>query len=226
MSKLPVRQQNALAAFAFPQRTLDEEMQSLIARYGSDLVRDSTKRLTKKRKGRKQELDWVKLKDVLQADAIDYLDGKNPFEQRTNYSIANEFADRNPGHNSTATHRRIMRKLSQRRQFYFMIRAWEHCEENRPFGDYFRVVEEFSAVDPKWSANLLKWSDFRRGQLMRYRDTIGEPVSSMTLADISLALSQLSIINAAPMKVTSRGLLAALASPVPISSSSVENDGK
>ena len=119
---------NALLGNAFQPPTLDQELRSLISRFGSDAVRDGAKRLTKKRKGRKQERDWAELSDTILQDSQDYLDGKNPFKERSNYSIAVEFAKRNPGHNSVATQRRIMRKLSERRHIYFLLRAWEFSE--------------------------------------------------------------------------------------------------
>lgn len=215
MNELRPTNSNALMVTkpdTLPARSLHEELRLLISRFGADAVRSAVSKLTKKSSGRNEERDWQKLQDVLDQDATDYLDGKDPFKERSNYAISKAFADKNPGHSQAATHRRIMRKLQMKRRLYFMIQAWQFCLRDRPFGDYFRVVSDFATFDPKWGASMLKWSDNERGQLQRYRETIGEPDPAMTLPDIALELNKHTMLIASQQQSRPQGMFGSLPS--------------
>lgn len=182
-----VKQPNATLADLYlgtTQKKLEDELQSLISRHGAKAVRDAVLQLTKGKKGRKPEPDWKELQPYLQQDAIDWLNGVDPFSSRTNYSIACEFSEARPGHNRASTQRRIMRKLATRRKVTCLLRAWSISEDERPYADYFRVCEEVASIDEWWGERIFRWSDMQRGALQRFREKHGEPDPSMTIKQI------------------------------------------
>lgn len=216
MSLFGKRQPNALAAYAFPQTTVDEELRNLINRFGADVVRETSVRLTKKKRGRKQERDWQVIgPKFIRQDATDWLDGRDPFELRSNYSIAVEFAKENPGHNPQATHRRIMGKLAKKRRMFFMLSAIEICRHERPYLDYFRAFAAFPFSSAIAIGQSLQLEHNRYvGAVQNYREKIGEPDSSLTLFDIEMALQQSLLANAALPKGGLLGLLGQIPKPI------------
>lgn len=86
-----------------------------------------------------------------------------------------------------------------------LLAAWQIAEKGRPFSDYFRVVEAIGALGHKLSGDILSLADRPRGQLQRYRETIGEPPSHFTLKDIEEAL-----LASKPTLPTKRGLFGLL----------------
>ena len=187
-------EQNALAGLgAFSnylnwQATLDEELDRLVQVHGADAVRAATKKATAKRKGRKPEQDWLALKDWIELDAQDWLDGHDPFTLRTNYFLAKQVAQTVPGHNAPATHRRVMAKLARRRKWLVLARAWRHAAKSRPPLDYFRTVAALIELDLKFADSLQMISDRHRGQIVRYKERFGELDPTLTLEQIEEAL--------------------------------------
>ena len=168
---------------------LDGEIEKLVRRHGPDAVREATKRLTKKKAGRKQAVDLALLKDWFDQDADDLLDGLNPFLRRRNYAMAKFVADQEKPHNRAAAHRRMMRKLALRRKAIAYISAWERAEKIRPFGDYFRACAALEAFDPKWH-DLVQWSaDNLRSKIERYASRHGEIDPALTVPQIDEALA-------------------------------------
>ena len=195
MSIFPKKQPNALnalASYTMPVGSLEEELKSLISRFGSDVVRETSVRLTKKKRGRKQEQDWPIIGPrINRSDAISWLDGCDPFQMRSNYSIAVEFTKEYPGHNAQATHRRIMGKLAKKRELLFMIEALKISERERPHRDYFRAFEAFPFFKAMKFSKIFQ-ADHNRyvGAIENYRAKLGEPDPSLTLFEIELALQQ------------------------------------
>lgn len=101
--------------------TVDDDIRRIIARYGTEAVKQAVKRVTKPKRGRKPEKDWPELREVIESDARDWLAGGDPFSSRSNYSIAKDFADKNPGHSHPATMKRIERKLVQKRVWMTLV---------------------------------------------------------------------------------------------------------
>src|SRR3546814_20858378 len=93
--------------------TVDDDIRRAIARYGADAVKVAVKNATKAKRGRKKEPDWPELREIMEADAREWLAGNDTFTTRSNYSIAKELSERNPGHSIVSTHKRIERKLSR-----------------------------------------------------------------------------------------------------------------
>lgn len=183
---------NALAAFTsgrnFPQLSLDGEIQRLVGLYGKAQVRDALKRLPATKKGRKPLQDWKDMQSWITQDAIDWLDGKDPLAERSNYSIAKDIAKKHPGHASVSTHRRLMRKLSEGRHRICVLAAWDLSEKQRPFSDYFRACDAVCSLNEKWRDLVQDIADRQRGMLERYRDRFGDPDPALSIKDIEEAL--------------------------------------
>jgi len=78
--------------------TVDEDIRRAIARYGKDAVQKAIKRRPGAKPGRPSENDWAELDEDLKQDARLWLDGHDPFAERSSYSIAKRFAKKHPGH--------------------------------------------------------------------------------------------------------------------------------
>ena len=135
--------------------TVDDDIRRTITRYGALAVKDAVKLQTKAKRGRKPVADWHELRSVMDADAADWLAGGDPFKSRSNYSIAKEFADRNPGHNHPATMKRIGRKLKKRELFALMT-AEQTSREGHPFEVHLRTLAALGKVHghPLWQSEL------------------------------------------------------------------------
>lgn len=165
-------QPNALASF-LPVQTLDDQLASLVTRFGAEAVRDATKRATAKKRGRKPEKDWVGLRPWVEQDSDDWLNGRDAFALRSNYSIAKAFAEQNPGHNPFATKDRIERKLRELRRWYMLVNAFQLAETGYPLETYVRVLRELEQLQPG-----KHWAWFLERALGRealYRERFGEP---------------------------------------------------
>ena len=132
--------------------TVDDDIRRAIARYGPEAVKEAVMRQTKPKRGRKPEKDWPELHDVLRADAKSWLEGSDPFASRSNYSIAKDFADRNPGHNYAATMQRIERKLRSDRIWMTIATAHGVIWDGYPHAAHIRTLEamEKLSAHPHW----------------------------------------------------------------------------
>jgi hypothetical protein len=124
--------------------TLDDEVRRLVFSFGITAVRDAVKRRAKKKIGRPSEKDWPNLRKYIQEDATDWLEGKDPFLLRSNYSISNEYSEIFPGHNRQSTHRRIMQKLSSRRELLMLMEAENISEKQYSYILHIRVLKRLS----------------------------------------------------------------------------------
>jgi hypothetical protein len=169
-------------------RSLDDQISQLVRQYGADAVREATKRHARKRAGRKQEKDFVLLADWFKQDAVDWLDDRDPFEQRSNYAMAMHVAEQVPPHKRASTHRRLMRKLASRRRSIFLVTAWEIAGRSRPFGDYFRACNALVELDVAFASSVQWMADNVRGKIERYKEQFGEIDPTLTIPDIDEAL--------------------------------------
>ncbi|GAA0638058.1 hypothetical protein GCM10009424_10650 [Sphingomonas ursincola] len=168
--------------------SLDNQIKRLVDQHGVDAVRDSVKRNTKKKPGRKPENDWPILSEFLAMDAIDWLDGRDPMEIRTNYQLAKYVSERTPGQSPVSTHRRVMQKLADKRLRFILIHAVQHAEYHRPVAEYLRAVAALGEI-PNWGLMMTDLADRARGMLLRYRDLLGEPDMTLPIAMLENDLS-------------------------------------
>ena len=124
--------------------TVDDDIRRIVTRYGAEAVKEAVKRETKAKRGRKPERDWPELREVIEADARDWLAGGDPFSSRSNYSIAKDFADRSPGHSHPATMKRIERKLVKSRVWMTLVVAKNISREGYPYAEHIRALDALS----------------------------------------------------------------------------------
>ena len=214
-------QRNALADFALPQMdlvgpTVDDDIRRAIQRYGADAVKAAIKNATKAKRGRPLERDWPELRDVIHADALEWLAGGDPFAARSNYAIAKDFAERNPGHSVVSTHKRIERKLSRGpydRRWFTLVTAENLSRDGFPYAAHLRALEAVAMLPDT------KTADVWQSMLERARSTVadfeareGEPPNpSMSYRQIEEAVREGSL--AALVAPPRRGGLFGLASP-------------
>jgi hypothetical protein len=181
--------------------TVDDDIRRAITRYGKDAVKEAVKRQTTSKRGRKPEKDWPELREQIDADARDWLQGGDPFATRSNYSMAKDFADRNPGHSYPATMQRIERKLAKSRAWVTFATAMNLSRDDYPHAAHIRALEALSQTDvhPVW-ADLLENA---KSELADYEARNGEPPPAhLSMKDIKDA--SLNALNS-PLKPNSLG---------------------
>lgn len=199
---------NALIAAG---QTLESELALLVARYGADAVREAAKKATKKKRGRPAEKDWPLLKPWIEKDVADWLDGNDPFELRSNYSIAKEFALAHPGHSQFATKDRIERKLGEKRRWMMFATAHSRTETGYPFELHLKAVRGLVAEDthPVWSKVL----EQALGTIAHFRERFGEPDPALSIQSLQEQLRKPypnALAAYAPSGIFGRALLSAV----------------
>ncbi len=202
-------QQNALAGLV-PKMdlvgpTVADDIQRAIWRYGADEVKAAVKEATKAKRGRKREPDWSELRDVITADARLWLSGEDPFSARSNYAIAKEFAERNPGHSPISTHKRIERKLSRGpydRRWFVLVTAQNLSRNDFPYPLHLQAIEALAELTKETDPEIWRTSlDRKRAIVADYEAREGSPPSpEMTFEEVEDAVQ--------------KGALNALAAPV------------
>lgn len=184
--------------------TVDDDIRRAINRYGAEAVRHAVKTATKAKRGRRLEPDWPELRQVIEADARDWLAGGDPFSARSNYAIAKAFAERNPGHSIVSTHKRIERKLSKRpfdRQWLTLVTAENLSCDDYPYTAHIRALRALAELPEPSGLNLWKsFLDQALSTLADYGVREGKlPPEEMTFSEVEEAVR--------------RGSLAALLAP-------------
>lgn len=151
--------------------TANDDIRRAITRYGADAVKAAVKEATKAKRGRPLERDWYELRDVIQADAREWLAGGDPFSVRSNYAIAKEFSERNPGHSVISTHQRVERKLSRGprgRRWWTLVNAEVLSRDDYPYAAHLKALEALAALPDGRTAETWQWN------LDRARSTIAD----------------------------------------------------
>lgn len=164
--------------------TVDDDIRRAIGRYGAKAVREATQRLAKPKRGRKTIDDWPELNQVFQLDARIWLEGGDPFDVKSNYAIAKEYAQKNLGQSAEATHERIERKLAtepHNRRWYILVFAWHMSHKDWPYSCHLRALEELAPLDPNFR-DLLAYAV---KDVQNYTDKVGHsPPPDITMDSI------------------------------------------
>jgi hypothetical protein len=174
---------NSLLSFDIAGPNVDDDIRRLVWRYGAKKVQEAIKRQSAPKRGRRPEGDWSELDGILREDARLWLQGGNPLKERSNRSIARDFAKKTAGHSSDATRDRIMRKLRERRRYYTLVEAERLSETEFPYAENLRTIAALRETGTRrdlWE-RLLR---FREGSLADYRSKFGEPPVSMTMQEL------------------------------------------
>jgi hypothetical protein len=178
---------------------VEDDIRRAINRYGADAVQLTVAKLTKRKRGAPKMNDWVELGPVIEAEAMDWLAGRDPIAARSNYNIAKEFADKNPGHSHPSTMKRIKRKLSKKphgRHWYILAFAYEKSKDGYPYGIHLRALEELHKIDEHgfWDGLL----DLANCDLQDYEAKIGKgPPTDLSMKEIQdVARKPVPVVNA------------------------------
>lgn len=163
---------------------LDYQLQTLAKRYGLRAVKSAMAKLERSKRGRRKELDHIPLHDFIRQDAIDLLNGIDPYELRSNTHIANRVSKSDPGHSEPSTQRRIMRKLASDRKSDAIRAAAFISYDEFPFATHAIAAGWLAAIDPAWIDTVNAISK----TLDLYRNRFGEPHPPMTFEAIQRAL--------------------------------------
>jgi hypothetical protein len=159
--------------------TVDDDIRRATLRYGPEAVKSAVKEATKAKRGRPREPDWPELRDVIKADALEWLAGGDPFSARSNYAIAKDFAERNPGHSVVSTHKRIERKLSRGpydRRWFTLVTAENLSRDQFPYGAHVRALEAIASLPDIKTANVWQtWLERARSTIADYEVREGKP---------------------------------------------------
>jgi hypothetical protein len=170
--------------------TVDDDIRRAISRYGADAIKNSVKRLTKAKPGRKPERDWPEITDILVEDARKLLSGGNPFSERTNYAIARDHARKGPAHYVASTHRRMMKKLAEKRVKFTYLHAEIIAEEEFGVVDYAIFLKRMMEVVPEWERYCReKLGDVVRA-ISEYASKFDENPKDLTLAEVEAKAKQ------------------------------------
>jgi hypothetical protein len=169
---------------------LFSEIMRLVDRFGPEAVKKAANELIKLPRGRKaMDDDWEKLKPFLDADADDWLAGRDPLNLRTNNFIATKFSEQYPGQSAPSTVHRIAAKLSAKptgRVWRMLLSAVSRSREGHPYEIHLRALRELRDFDN--STPL--WLNYRLAQaaVRQYRQEQGcEAPAGMSIVDIEKA---------------------------------------
>ena len=121
--------------------TVEDDISRAIARYGANAVKAAVKDATKRKVGRKPDMDWKKVRHIIETDAKLWLEGGDPFADRKNYSIAKYYADNYAGHSHPATMKMVQRALKKNRMWITLANAERHPRDGYPFTANLRAAE-------------------------------------------------------------------------------------
>ena len=178
-----------MALEKLPALSLDlaTQVRLLVSRFGADTVRDAVNKATKGKRGRKAEKDGPHLTPYIRMDAIDWLEGRDPFTLRKNYAVAKKIAEEHPGHSAVSTHARIERKLKKSRRWFMLVRAHEIAQKEYPFATHLRALDALRSADGAHEV----WEKIYKTDsqaVVEYRTLLGEPDSEMTFDAIEAAI--------------------------------------
>lgn len=190
--------------------TVDDDLRRIIRRYGREAVLDAVKRETRKKRGRKAEPDWPEIDKILKLDARRLLEGGDPFTERTNYSIATEYTERFPGHNPAATHRRILKKLAEKREIFTLLNARLISENEYSYLAHLSILQRLEQRLPGWGWDVR--ISLIENAVRDYNAKHGAPDDGMTIDEIERGARSelLDLVQNRPPRV---GIFGSLAAP-------------
>jgi hypothetical protein len=169
---------------------VEGEVRHLIRRYGFQKTKDALDRQTHRKPGTKLKEDWKILEPLLKADARSWLEGGDPFNERSDYSIAKWFAEKHPDQNVEfdSTLRRIKRRLSKDRRYHALVEAF-WLSEAYSYEIQLRVLSELCSLARSGAGwrNALKTAE---ETLSDYRTKFGAPPANMTMRELEVAAAE------------------------------------
>lgn len=169
-----------------------DNVRELVTLHGKAAVKQAVKLEAKGRVGRPNKGDWLLLTEVLDADALHWLDGRIPRDERSNRSIAIEFSGQHPDDENKSIYQRFMRKLRKRRFYHGLIHAQRIAHDQRPHEHYLRAIRALcktGIVANSWASRL----DMAEADIRRFTSTHGMPSIETTMAEIEAGVRQVKL---------------------------------
>lgn len=195
-----------LQKLPFIEPHAEHDIWRAINRHGVKAVREAIEKLapSKRRRGRPRNNDLTELRSFYEADAGAYLAGRDPFHERSNYSIAKDIADKKPGQSHQSTMKRIQRRLKAKphdRRWHTLVRAVSKGRENHPYSAYVRALTALCEIDTHevWRGRLAE----AERDLEAYMAKTGQPAPS------DLSMKNVEDVANEPVRVNAmlRGIL-------------------
>ena len=169
--------------------TVEHDIRRVISRYGADAVKQAVKNVTRPKRGRKPERDWPELREVINADAREWLAGGDPFVTRTNYSIARDFSLKKPGQSPSSAHKRIERKLAKApydRRWFMLVTAENISRDGFPHEQHIRALEALAELNREAGGDTWRKSlELARQTIADYTAKMGEsPSAEVSMKEI------------------------------------------
>jgi len=164
--------------------TIEDDVRRLARRYGVEALQRAVREQTKPKRGApSKDGDWRKIDEILRQDALRWLDGGDPFAERSNHSIAKTFYEPGAQQEFESLHRRIMRKLKDRRRYYTFVHAEMLSKDRYPYGDYLNVLAELVAsgrLTDSWQS----LHHLAQASIADYTAKYGPPDAALTMREI------------------------------------------
>lgn len=178
---------NFTALMELARPTVDDDVTRLVRAHGFEAVKEALdKQAPRKKRGPPKEPVWPELHRLFIAeDARTWLEGGDPFVERTNYAIAKGYADLHPGHSHPATMKKIERRLKEQpygRPWQTLVSAMEQSRDAYPYASHIRTLEALAELDchPVWEMVM----ESKKRDLDNYTAEHGEPPDSLTMKEI------------------------------------------
>lgn len=174
----------------FGDQTVNDVVIQLVEWFGPEAVRQAVKRHAKFQSGRRSQIDIESLVHLAEVDALEWLDGYDPFKLRSNYSVAKLMASKNPGQSFESTKRRIMKELAEKRKTLAFDLAIAFSLEEYPYTKLLQIEETVSQLNARSHPSTLGFIGAQRAKLDRYRELFGDPAPYMTWEQIGKRLRE------------------------------------
>jgi hypothetical protein len=171
-------------------QNLRKELKKLAAEYGADETVQELQAITSRPRGNPKIPDWDDLVEVLNADALDLLEGRDPKTRESDVSISKRLAKANPRHDEASSQKRIRLKLKENRIVYAEFYAGLKSKYAAPYQRHFSILgklAEGNKATALWKARL----DKSQKLFAEYVRAFGDPPESMTMVEITAKVKAL-----------------------------------
>lgn len=169
---------------------LRKELKKLVAEYGTEETVQELQAITSRPRGNPKIADWDDLVEVLNADALDILEGRDPRSRESDVSIAKRLARANPRHDEESSMKRIRKKLKDRRLEYAEWCAAFNSTDEASYQRHLAIMgklAEGNKATALWKGRL----DKSQKLLAEYVRAFGDPPESMTMVEITAKVKAL-----------------------------------
>lgn len=163
---------------------LRKALRKLVAEYGADETVKELNAITGRSRGNPKIRDWDNLVEVLDADALDILEGRDPRVRESDVSISKRLARANPRHHEESSEKRIRKKLKESRLANAEVFAAFMSNNAASYHRHIAIVGKLAEGNKAaefWKGRLAKSQKL----IAEYVGAFGDPPESMTMVEIT-----------------------------------------